>query len=207
MSGPVAFVDANVLFSKTLCDWLFLLREETGGGMFVLFSSQDSITEALYRLRRRNPRAAGSLTSRRKELLGTTLDEILESFPGDADFPGDDENDQHVHAAAMECRAQYLISDDAGFAKIDPNALPYEVHTADSFLMLVAANASTAVDRVIIRQLNHFSNRPNSKKLDVALEDAGCSLFAECVRKHIKQLAESGSTHGIAQDMLEASYR
>ncbi|MDX2377310.1 PIN domain-containing protein [Microbacterium sp. LRZ72] len=174
MRTPVAFVDANILFSRTLCDWLFLLRLETNGGMFVLFSSEDSITETLYNLRRRNPSADGSLTSNRQQLLRRSLDDILDSFSGDVDFPGLDKNDHHVHAAALECHARYLIANDQGFAEIEPDLLPYEAHTADSFLMLIAANAPTAVDAVITRQLRHYADKPASKPLDVALVDAGC---------------------------------
>lgn len=199
MHAPVAFVDANVLFSKTLCDWLFLLREETQGGMFVLFSSEDSITEALYHLRKRKPTADGSFTARRRVLFSQALDDILDSFSGDVDFPGEDEHDHHVHAAAVESSARYLIADDKGFAEIEPDLLPYEVHTADSFFMLVAANAPAAVDAVISRQLAHYSGKASSKKLDIALEDAGCLLFAECVRQHLVRLAGSRTTHGVAE--------
>lgn len=207
MNAPIAFVDANVLFSKTLCDWLFMLRIETGGGMFVLFSSEDSITEALYHLRRSRPEADGAFTAKRQELFRRSLDDVLDSFSGDVEFPGLDENDHHVHAAAVACQAHYLIADDKGFGKIDPDTLPYEVHTADSFLMLLAANAPSAVDSVIIQQIRYFSDKPNAKALGTALKDAGCPGFADCVRKHIRQLAEGATTHGIAQELLAAQYQ
>lgn len=34
------FLDANILFSKTLRDWFFMLRMETGGNMFTLIRSE-----------------------------------------------------------------------------------------------------------------------------------------------------------------------
>jgi hypothetical protein len=192
--------------SKTLCDWLFLLRLETSGGMFVLFSSEDSITETLYHLRKRNPTADGALTGRRQDLFRASLDDILDDFPGDVGFPGEDEHDQHVHAAAISCQARYLITDDKGFKAIDSDALPYEVHSTDSFLMLVAANAPQAIDSVIIKQLTHYSVKPGAKKLDAALDEAGCIQFAECVRTHIKQMAEGESTQATARKLLAAQF-
>lgn len=202
MSASIAFVDANVLFTKTLCDWLFMLRIETDGGMFALFSSEDSITEALYHLRKSKPTANGAFTAKRQELFRRSLDDIIDSFSGDVEFPGTDKHDHHIHAAALECHARYLIADDRGFGLIDPNDLPYEVHTTDSFLLLVAANAPSAVDGVILKQLKHFSAKSGTKPLDVVLENAGCPEFAECVRKHIRQLAEGAATHGIAHELL-----
>lgn len=54
------FVDANILFSKTLMDRTFFLREHTGD-MFQLHSTEDVIAEALARLRDKNPRLSGGL--------------------------------------------------------------------------------------------------------------------------------------------------
>lgn len=202
MRTPVAFVDANVLFSKTLCDWLFQLRIHTKGNMFALVTSEDAITEALHSLRKSKPHADGQFTARRGVLIRTALDDIVDDFPGTPDFPGADKHDSHIHAATLATNAQYLIADDAGFSDIDPDLLPYEVHTADSFFMLVAANAAAAVDKVIMAQVAHFQKMPGSKRLDVALEDAGCPMFAECVRQHLQRLAAGEATSGIADDLL-----
>ena len=200
MRIPIAFVDANVLFSKTLCDWLFLLRIETKGGMFVLFSSEDSITEVLYNMRRKNPQANGEYTGRRQGLLRKSLDDVVDAFPGEVDFPGKDVNDHHVHAAALACNASYLIADDRGFHEIDSDLLPYEVHSADSFLLLIAENAPQAVDEVILKQIEYWRGKPDSKPLDVALEDAGCPTFASCVRGHLKRLFSGESSIGVAAE-------
>lgn len=61
-----------------------------------------------------------------------------------------------------------------------------------------------AVDRVISRQLSYLRGKPGAKPLDVRLEAAGCPRFAECVRQHVKKLAQSESTHGIADSLLLA---
>ena len=68
MKKQKVFVGANILFSKTLVDWLFFLREENLG-MFQLISTQDVFSEVLYNMRRNNPRAPGIRISRRLELM------------------------------------------------------------------------------------------------------------------------------------------
>ncbi|WP_166997125.1 PIN domain-containing protein [Paramicrobacterium fandaimingii] len=201
MHIPVAFVDANVLYSKTLRDWLFLLRIETGGRMFALFSSEDTLTETLYHLRKNKADAPGRYTGAIQERIRASLDDIVDDFPA-IDFPGADDHDQHIHAAATSVNASYLIAGDRGFHDIDGDLLPYEVHSADSFFMLVAANAPGAVDRVITRQIGYYGKRSQSAKLDAMLEKAGCSTFAVCVRGHLAQLAADAATHGVSDRLL-----
>ncbi|MGB4834514.1 MAG: hypothetical protein WBP28_00340 [Nostocoides sp.] len=52
-------VDANVLYSRTLRDWLFLLKLRSEAGMFTVYATEDIIAEVLYRLRRDNPNEPG----------------------------------------------------------------------------------------------------------------------------------------------------
>jgi len=59
------FVDANVFFSKTLTDWLFLLRFETEG-MFQVHTTEDVCAEVIYRMRKKNPTAPGRLLPARR---------------------------------------------------------------------------------------------------------------------------------------------
>lgn len=197
MRVPVVFVDANVLYSKTLRDWLFLLRLETGGGMFVLHTSEDSLTEVLYWKRRSSPTSGGSVTSAVQTRVREFMDEIHASYEGVEDYPGEDINDAHIHAAALEARAAYLITDDNGFQEIDPDELPYEVHSADSFLMLLAENTPHAVAAVISKQLEYYKKRDDAKPLGEALRDAGCPDFAQCIETHLERMAKGLSGHDV----------
>lgn len=203
MGPQVAFVDANVLVSKTLRDWICLLRIETGGGLFVLHSSEDALTETAYKLRKKLPDAPGDTIAGIRASIRSALDDVLDAFPGGESFPGKDRYDRHIHAAAKECSADYLVTQDGGFAEIDPDLLPYEVHTADEFFLLVATNAPEAVNRVIRRQLEYFEDKVGAKKLDRALEDAGCPNFAACVRLHLVAMANARSTVGLSQWVAE----
>ena len=197
MRVPIVFLDANVLYSKTLRDWIFLLREETTGGLFTVVSSHDVIGEAVYSIRRNMPHAPGHATARPKEMIENALDEIVRDFDGGMMFPGGDRHDVHVHAAATACNASYVITSDKGFHDV-ADQLEYEVHTPDSFLQLVAENMPQAVDRVILRQNEYRSKRGDTKTLSTALKDAGCPTFAVIVDKHLRAIVQGHTTTGIA---------
>lgn len=203
MGPQVAFVDANVLVSKTLRDWICLLRIETGGGLFVLHSSEDALTETAYKLRKKLPDAPGDTIAGIRASIRSALDDVLDSFPGGESFPGKDRYDRHIHAAAKASGADYLLTQDAGFAGIDPDLLPYEVITPDLFFALVAANNPAAADRVIRRQLKYFDSKPDVKRLSEALMDAKCEIFAECVKRHLERMAHGQSTAGLSQQVLK----
>lgn len=197
---PIIFVDANVLYSKTLRDWLFLLREETCADMFTVVSSNDVIAEVLYRLRKNNSGGPGHLTGNVKETLERSLDEVVRDFPAGTVFPGDDEHDVHVHAATKECGADYLITDDQGFFDV-ADQLNYEVHTADTFFQLITENVPQVVDQVIHRQLDYYRARGGSKTLSEALADAGCPVFSTIVDRHLQAMADGRTTSGIAAEV------
>lgn len=186
MRTPVAFVDANVLFSKTLRVWLFMLRAHTNGGLFVLHSTDDVFT-------------AGRLTGPVQDRIRAALDDVVDVYPEAPDLLGAGEHTQRIHAAALASNAVYVITDDNIYDNVDTDTLPYEVHTPDSFLMLVAANAAEAVDAVID---THLGRAEGSKKPHLALEDAGCTEFATCVLKHMQSTFAGRSTHGIADELL-----
>lgn len=200
MRVPIVFVDANVLYSKTLRDWLFLLRRETCGDMFTVASSNDVIAEVLYRIRRNNPDGPGHLTSNAKETIEASLDELVRDFPADMAFPGGDTHDAHVYAASITCGATYLVTDDAGFHDVS-DELPYEVHSADSFFQLIAENVPRAVDNVIRTQIAYYRDKSDSKTLNEALVLAKCPTFAEIVHQHLQAMSEGNTTAGIAESV------
>ncbi len=200
MRVPIVFVDANVLYSKTLRDWLFLLREQTQGDMFTVASSNDVIAEVLRSIRRRNPTGPGHLTGSVKELLERQLDEIVRDFPDGIAFPGDDEHDTHVHASAITCGATYLITDDNGFQRV-ADVLPCEVHSADSFFHLIAENVPQVVDDVIRIQSGYNRSRGRTTPLSDSLATAGCSTFAEIVDQHLRAISSGRTTSGIAANI------
>ena len=70
MTGTV-LPDANVLFSRTLRDWLFLLS--SGGELYTVHSTPDILAETLSRYRDRFPHVTGEEVDR----LATHLSQQL----------------------------------------------------------------------------------------------------------------------------------
>lgn len=183
--------DANVLYSRTLRDWLILLELQSGTGLFKNYWTEDILSEVLYRMRRERPGAPGRYIANVHDKIVNSLEGgRVDDFEIDGSFPGSDPNDQHVHAAAIACGASYVITMDGGFrsASIDPDALPYEVHSPDSFFVLVDDSAPRRVRAVTEEQDKYWSRRPGAKSLADALRDAGCPEFAERVLQHLCQL-------------------
>lgn len=185
------FVDSNVLASRTLRDWLFLLRTETFR-MFQLHTSFDVLMETVRVTRRRHPTADGRLASDLFLRLNDLLDEVLGDFDGSVDFAGPDVDDHHVHAAAMSSRADKLLTaNDRHFPEADD--LPYEVYTPDEFLVLVDDSAPHHVRSVTRQQVDYWQRRRSGgtrvKPLGQALVDAGCPDFGDRIVRHVKALS------------------
>lgn len=181
------FVDANVLFSKTLYDWLFLLRLKSKGGIFQIHTSWDVINEVGARLRDDHPEWSGEGISSLMEKIQKIFDEIIMSFPGGQVEGIADKGDWHVHHAAEACRADILLTQDSGFESDDTN---YEVYTCDDFFVEVERSAPEIVQLVLNMQVQYWAKR-GGKQIPDALRDAGCPNFAEVVLKQLQKLALS----------------
>lgn len=179
------FVDANIFLSRTLMDWLFLLRAETGR-MFSLVTSEDVLAEVGYSLRRMRPDAPGRLVVDRRARIVEFIDEVLTDFDGTVPYPGSDPDDRHVHAATLGSGADILLTNDSGLQTSD-DAL-YEVYRADDFFVLIDDGAPVQVMRVTHAQRAYWQSR-KGKPLAAALRDASCPTFAERVQGHLRTLA------------------
>lgn len=187
-------VDSNVLFSKTLLDWLFHLRTHNEG-LFQLYATEDILAEVLSNMREKHPGAPGHLTRRRLELMRTALDEILPDYPGDdtpggGGFTGRDPHDFHVHSAATAGRASLLltVNDPRDFTQ-SPDNEPYEVIHPDAFFCMVANSNPNCLMPITRAQLDYWNARGHNRQLDDALRAAACPTFADGVRRTIKRLA------------------
>lgn len=182
------FVDANVLYSRTLRDWLFMLRLETGGGVFQLHTTWDVINETGARLRDKHPKAPGNLIANLMNKCQKHFDEILQDFPGGPVAGIADEGDWHVHHAAEASRADILLTEDTGFESDESN---YEAYNCDDFFVEIYSSAPDAVKRVIEQQARYWAAR-EGKQLPDALRAAQCTKFADVSLEHIKQMALTG---------------
>ncbi|RLV54534.1 PIN domain-containing protein [Aeromicrobium phragmitis] len=186
------FVDANVLGSKTQYDWLFMLKVECY--MYAVVTSQDVLDEAHRVWRLRYPAMDGSSRRRREEHFQKFFDDILSEWPGGEVASLKDINDAHVYNAAAAAGADVLLTNNAkDFG--DSAELPFDVYTPDEFYCLVAANSPNTVREVTLKQAMYWNQRlktnPDSppKRLDEALQKAGCPKFALVVAENVKVLS------------------
>lgn len=192
------FIDANILFSKTLRDWFFLLRVETAGNMFTLITSEDALVEAQYSFRKRNPYVSGRLVTNIRKKTAEFCDDVIEDYPGKASGPFLDRYDLHIHSAAVAAGCHMLVTQDRGFLNLPEehkDELAYEILSPDEFLLLVDDSASQFVSSVTSQQSSYWVKRRLDGEaicdisLDAALGKSGCPKFAARVRRHLKNLA------------------
>ena len=189
------FVDANVLYSKTLLDWLGLLYvNREFEPPFVVYWSDDVMVEAMRQLRRHDPRLPGGTIARfRERLEGTFEVGHVRDYDVDGTYGGPDEHDAHVHAAAVACGASYLLTCNVrDFRTATPDTLPYEVITPDEFFLLIDDCAPDLVQAVIGEQIHHLTQRGRRVELPEGLQRAGCPHFAERVLRHLRRRALLG---------------
>ena len=187
--GVRVFADANVLFSRTLRDWLFLLKIESGGEMFTVGSSEDVIAETVARYRDENPSVAGTRIAAIRERIIAHLDEVVSEYGVQPWMLEDDPGDGHVRAAACDGGFDKLLACDKKLlGESDRRALPYEPIHPDQFFVLVDDSSPPVVRRVTSQQAEYFVAMRGEDHLPQALRAAGCPNFADRVAEHLREM-------------------
>jgi predicted nucleic acid-binding protein len=195
---PLVFLDANILFSRTLRDWICLICLRSQHKAFALRWSEDVLAEWIYRLRRANPdhgdRAVGGM---RRNLEIDFPDALVTGYDPGAVPSVADRDDRHILAAALHAGAGILVTDDrrARFGGA-PN-VDLEILTADEFLTRIADEYPGHVLSVLGEQVRYFARRGDAASSGGAVElisrlrKAGAGSFATCV----EELLRNGQIH------------
>ncbi|WP_239068831.1 PIN domain-containing protein [Cellulomonas pakistanensis] len=138
--------DANVLYSRTLRDWLVLIQLQAEAPPYRTYWTEDIVAEVLYRQRRAHPEWDGRrIALVRDRICGSLEGGRIEDFAVDGEFPGD-RHDQHVHAAAVAAGMDVVLTSDSGFSAPAVRAIStYEVCAPDAFFVRVDAAAPDLV--------------------------------------------------------------
>lgn len=185
-------VDANILFSRTLRDWLFLLKLRSQGSIFRVYATEDIVAEVVYRTRRKKPDLSGEYIANLHDRICGCLDDRVVAYKTDDSFPGLDKDDAHVHGAAVAAKADYLLTCDTGWLDLpeeELDSLPYEVHHPDSFFICIDDFFPQVVRDVTEEQARYWFKQTGSADLPRALRKAGCDGFAERVRLHLQHIS------------------
>jgi hypothetical protein len=192
MSSAVTIVllDANILYSRTLRDWIALLQIEAPG-LFNVMWTEDIMVETLYHLRKDNP-----LWS--EEQIGGIRRRLEKAFTGgqitgyqiDPALKYPDVGDAHIHAAAVHGSVDIVVTMNGKDLPYS-DELPYEIYTPDDFLILVDDAVPQTVQKVTEAQLRYFhkkSSADDGVDLPLHLKRANAPLFAERVREHLQNV-------------------
>lgn len=196
------FPDANVLFSRTQRDWIFLLQGDQNSQLYSMHWAEDVSAEVISNLRKKNPLASGAkMTAFRRKLENSMWGGRVDSYTVTPLSYLVDEYDWHVVAAAEKCGAHSLVTSDRGFLALDESVtdeLPFDIYTPDEFFMLVHESAPQLTASVAGRQYKYWSEREKRiiepDFLSESLRVAGCPLFAQVVQDMTHTLLIQQST-------------
>jgi hypothetical protein len=196
--APSVFLDANILYSRTLRDWICLMALDSGHTAYQVRWSEDVLAEWVYRMRRARPelsdRALGGLRRR----LESAFEDAMVTEYNPADVPATpDIYDRHVLAAAASVPVDMLVtSDKRGIPAQLSRQVGVELWPPDDFLNLVADRHPTLVRRRMAHQIAYDRDRGLETRLEqstrsdeelreaaiVRLSKAGAVTFAERLR-------------------------
>lgn len=186
-------MDANVLESKTLRDWLYAFYA-AGDGLFELYSSEDVVVEAAHAVRKQCKTMSGAVMLHVIEMMKECV-ELVEDYDCEHPTPpylGADEDDRHVHAAAVASGCEYLLTDDDDMYPDQEirDGLPYCVIGSDDFFCMAAESSPMIFGEATQGQINYWQHRSDEPdKLSKKLREAKCPKFAYLVERVIMRLA------------------
>lgn len=196
MLVDLVFVDANVLYSRTLRDWTLMLGMECR--RFAVISSRDCLVEAIANIREKNPRATGGTINRIHELIARSLHDLITDYPGGPIDGIPDEKDWHVVRAATAAQAKLLVTANVKHFAPIADLLPFDLYSPDDLFDLMWDNDPAAVEEVTKKQIRFWKTegeryaaegKPAPKGLAEALRGAGATGFASTIEQVVRKLA------------------
>ncbi|MDT0189213.1 PIN domain-containing protein [Rothia terrae] len=186
------FLDANILHSKTLRDWIFLLSLETGNEFFRVYTSQGVIDEYSYHWCKQHPISTDRARLKVVKQIRESVFKVVEGFPVEPVDGYPDEHDLHVHAAAEFSEVDALITNDKkliafGASTAGEALLSYDTLSADDFLMQLAEFLPPTLPfkNVYLFQEKYALSRKHDTNLCESLRRAGAPQFAEFIHSKV----------------------
>ncbi|SNT45662.1 Predicted nucleic acid-binding protein, contains PIN domain [Asanoa hainanensis] len=189
----IVFLDANVVYSRCLRDWLVLMALDSQYTAYELRWSEAVLAEAFYHLRRSHPAAPEQRIERWRDLLDRNFPEakVVRWDPQAVPEPKDP-NDHHVLAAAYAGHVDILVTCDGDVENfqqcLDQVGAGIEVAHVDDFLCMIAERHSALVRRQYLSQIAYWKRRGELSDDAAAdscidsLDKAGARRFAFLLR-------------------------
>lgn len=191
------FLDANVLYSRTLRDWFALLAIESRRSLLSdridLRVSEDVLSEWMYHFRRDKPHYSDdAIGQQRRELVDSQTDQFVVTGYQPVDIAGfPDIHDLHVVAAATHCGAEFLVTADRALHEATEVLEPEPMHP-DDLLALIAERRMDLVSQVIGQQMKYWSRKTSDVDLPGALRSADAPQFAGIAEDRIRLFGRTG---------------
>lgn len=183
-------IDANILLSKTLRDWILRPCYGTGNAFYQVYLPQGVLDEFSYHWRKQHPQASDQARARIVKAISACC-HLVEGYDVH-DVPGyPDPHDLHVHAAAVHIDADALITNDSrllNFAQSEEGeeALSYETLTADDFLLQIATYLPAKVLAGLYLSEEEYQRKTgNPRSIPEQLKICGAPAFARYLQQNI----------------------
>ncbi|MFD4439292.1 PIN domain-containing protein [Nocardia sp. NPDC058519] len=195
--------DANVLYSRTLRDWICLMANRSGPPLFHLRWTEDILAELVYHLRKNRPLFSDhQIGGVRDRVVSVAEHGRIRGYEIDPDLAYTDKYDAHLHAAAEHAGVEYVITDDRkyhDFAAANDDHLGYEVYTSDDFLMLVHRDSIATVREALLAQIEYHHRLGKPFNLASRLEAAKAPNFAAAIREMMQTPAVARALAGASK--------
>lgn len=181
------FLDANVLYSKTLRDWIFLISYDTQNKFFQTFTSQGVLDEWSYHWRKKNPEKDDKSRQVIVDQIKEAVFEVVEGFQIHPIEGYPDKHDLHIHAGVTAVQADALITADKdlikfGYSRAGEEQLSYDTLSPDKFLMQLTEYAPASVfQRVYLTQERYSRRKSSDINLCEKLRSSGAPEFADFI--------------------------
>lgn len=180
-----AFLDANIIVSKTLRDWFFKLSL-VDSDTLSLSCSELVLEEARRAFHKRNPTANPTTVDEWLERIQSILDHVATDAPPRYEYiDGISRHDTHVHRAALSAEATHLVTSNLrDFHPRQP--VSYLPCSPDALLIQLYLFRPEVVQEVARSEAAYWATRQHAealiKTVPVALADAGAPLFAKIIK-------------------------
>lgn len=178
------FLDANVIASKTLRDWLFKLSL-LNPGVLSLCSSDIVLEEALRTFAKRNPAVNPEIVDGLLERIRAMFDHVVAGEGSEEPVGGISKKDVPVHHAALRAEATHLTT--SNLRDFQPHKpIPYLLCSPDELLVTLSFLDPNGVKEVAESEATYWAGRkniePSVQSVPDALSDAGAQHFSQILR-------------------------
>jgi len=182
----VAFLDANVLASKTQRDWFLKLSLERPT-IVNLVTSTEVLDETERVFLRRNPGANPGTASSLRARIEAVLTDVFKTSQTHDEVIGVDPGDWHVHHSVIESEAKLLITNNIRHFSGD---YPYSVTSPDDALCQMLLAQPEAVLSVARSEEDYWGRQSRLGRpavpLHQALSKAQCPRFGSLINEFLR---------------------